>query len=82
MKGALIKELYAFKASRMIALIIVYAVVILLSVLFPTPWFSLVLFVLAFVAPLTYASNDERYGWKGLVKALPVSTAKRVAARY
>ncbi len=82
MKGALIKELYAFKASRMIALIIVYAAVIILSAFFPTPWFSLVLFVLAFVAPLTYASNDDRHGWKTLVKALPVSTAKRVAARY
>ncbi|MBQ3497665.1 MAG: ABC-2 transporter permease [Clostridia bacterium] len=82
MKGTLIKELYALKSSRMIALIIVYAVVILLSILVSTPWFSLILFVLSFTAPLTYASNDERHGWKNIVKALPVSTAKRVAARY
>ena len=46
MKGTLIKELYALKSSRMIALIIVYAVVILLSILVSTPWFSLILFVL------------------------------------
>lgn len=82
MKGTLIKELYTFKANRMISLLIVYAVTIILSVIFTTPWFSLILFVLAFVAPLNYALHDERHGWKNIVKALPVSTEKRVAARY
>lgn len=82
MKGTLIKELYTFKANRMISLLIVYAVTIILSIIFTTPWFSLILFALAFVAPLNYALHDERHGWKNIVKALPVSTAKRVAARY
>lgn len=82
MKGALIKELLTFKANRMISLLIVYAVAIILSSIFTTPWFTFILFVLAFVAPLNYALHDERHGWKNIVKALPVSTAKRVAARY
>ncbi len=82
MKGALIKELLTFKANRMISLLIVYAVTIIISIIFTTPWFSLILFALAFVAPLNYALHDERHGWKNIVKALPVSTAKRVAARY
>ncbi len=82
MKGTLIKELYTFKANRMISLLIVYVVTIIISIIFTTPWFSLILFALAFVAPLNYALHDERHGWKNIVKALPVSTAKRVAARY
>ncbi len=82
MKGALIKELLTFKANRMISLLIVYAVAIILSSIFTTPWFTFILFVLAFVAPLNYALHDERHGWKNIEKALPVSTAKRVAARY
>ena len=87
MKGALIKELLTFKANRMISLLIVYAVAIILSSIFTIAWFTfmwftLILFILAFVAPLNYALHDERHGWKSIEKALPVSTAKRVAARY
>ncbi len=82
MKGALLKELYVLKSSRMIALIIVYAASLILSLVFKTFLLGICMHILLFIAPLIHASKDDRHGWSSFGKALPVSVAKRVGARY
>lgn len=82
MKGALVKELYILKTTRMIPLIIIYVASFILSLVLRKVSFSLCMHILLFVAPLIHTSKDERYGWSSFDKVLPISTAKRVAARY
>ncbi len=82
MKGLLKKELYVLKSTRMIALIIIYAAALVISLVLKMVSLTYLMHVLLLIAPVIAASKDERYGWSDFAKALPVSTAKRVGARY
>lgn len=82
MKGALLKELYALKNNRLIVLLCFYLILIPMSIWIRGSALILPLYALAFVAPLSYASHDDRHGWNDFAKALPYKREQRVGARY
>lgn len=82
MKGALVKELYAIKNNRLIVLLCFYLILIPLCILLRGSGLIIPLYTLAFVAPLSYASHDDRHGWNDFAKALPYKREQRVGARY
>ena len=82
MKGALIKDLYTFKASRMWLFIGLFAGSVVGVIFTKFVPLSLPLLIFALTAPIKYAAEDKRCGWDGFAKSLPITNAEGVGARY